>query len=337
MALAEKRRLRLTKQLVLDGLAYGLVRVIVAVIQALPVRTADAFCRFVATVLVRYTRIRRSTFDTNMQLIFPDASAEQRAALGWAMWHHLMLMVCEIAWAQRRLHLANWTEIVRLRGNRLLLEHLLSDRPTVVVTGHYGNFEIGGYLLGLMGFPTVTIARRLDNRYLHRFVERFRGTHGQFMVDKEGCAPLIDRHLSQKGTLSLLADQHAGDKGCWSQFLGADASCHKALALFSLSSGAPMLVSATRRAGRPMYFEATCLAAADPQHDPGEVCSSVRSLTQWYNDQMAMAIASAVEQYWWVHRRWRPKPVRGRAAASTVDRAATSAAAAASEKQTAAA
>ncbi len=315
----------MSKQRLLDGLAYGVLRVLVAVIQALPVDMANSFCRTVATVLARYTRIRRKTFDANMQLIFPDSTQRERDDLCLAMWHHLMLMVCEIAWAQRRLHLANWSKIVRLQGNRLLLEHLLSDRPTVVVTGHFGNFEIGGYLLGLMGFPTVTIARRLDNPYLHRFVERFRGTHGQYMVDKEGCAPFIDRHLSQGGVLSLLADQHAGDKGCWSQFLGADASCHKALALFSMTSGAPMLVSATRRAGRPMFFDATCVAAIDPQNDPDGVCTSVKSLTQWYNDQMAIAIAPAVEQYWWVHRRWRPKPQKAAKASAAADKASAAA------------
>lgn len=291
----------------LDYLAYALLRSLIAVVQVMPLDMADSFCRLLASVLSLPRGIRRGTFDENMQLIFPDATAAQRQALCRAMWHHLMLMVCEIAWAHRRLHLVNWHQVLQLRNNRLLLSHLLSERPTVIVTGHFGNFEIGGYLIGLMGFPTVTIARRLDNAPLHRYVEQFRGTHGQFMVDKEGCAPLIDRHLSRGGTLSLLADQHAGDKGCWTKFMGADASCHKALALFSLTSGAPLLVSATRRAGRPLYFDSGCFAVADPQHDPEGVCHGVRGLTQWYNQHLAATIAPAVEQYWWVHRRWRRK------------------------------
>ncbi len=108
-------------------------------------------------------------------------------------------MICEIAWAPRRLHLTNWTEHLRIRDNRGMLQHLLSGRPTILVTGHYGNFEVCGYAVGLMGFPTLTIARRLDNAYLHEFLEDFRGTHGQFMVDKEGCAPTIERHLAKNG------------------------------------------------------------------------------------------------------------------------------------------
>ncbi len=297
----------------LDFAAYSLLRSLIAVIQTMPLDMADSLCRLLARILAHRRGIRRSTFDQNMRLIFPDATPDQRQTLCRGMWHHLMLMVCEIAWAPRRLHLSNWPSVLRLRHNRVLLKHLLSERPTVLVTGHFGNFEIGGYLIGLMGFPTVTIARRLDNQPLHRYVEQFRSTHGQFMVDKDGCAPLIDRHLSRSGTLSLLADQHAGDKGCWSKFMGADASCHKALALFALTSGAPLLVAATRRAGRPMYFETDCFAVADPQHDPDGICSGVRGLTQWYNHRLAEAIAPAVQQYWWVHRRWRPKPVKATA------------------------
>jgi len=297
-----------------DLCLYGFVRALVAVIQVLPFDMADRFCGVMATLLTRFTSIRRKTLTENFDKIFPDSTKAQRAALTWAMWHHLLLMICEIAWAPRRLHLTNWTKHFRLRDNRVILRHLLSGRPTIMVTGHYGNFEICGYVVGLMGFPTVTIARRLDNGFLHDFLADFRGTHGQFMVDKDGCAPLIDRHLQSGGLVSLLADQHAGDRGCWVDFLGCEASCHKALALFSLTSNAPMVVGYTRRIGRPMQFESGCQSAADPQNDVDGVCGGVRPLTQWYSDQLGATIAPAIEQYWWLHRRWRVKPSKAKAA-----------------------
>ena len=292
---------------IVDSFACLLARTLVATVQAMPLDMADSLCRGLAAALSSPIGLRRTTFDRNMELVFPGATAGQRQSLRRAMWHHLLLMTCEIAWAARRLHLCNWPKIVRLRNNRTLLRQLLSQRPCVVVTGHFGNFEIGGYLVGMMGFPTVTIARRLDNEPIHRFVERFRSKHGQFMVDKEGCAAMIDRHLSQSGALSILADQHAGEKGLWSEFLGVEASCHKALALFTLASGAPMLVSATVRMGRPMWFESGCYAVADPELDSHQACGGVRELTRWYNDRLGELIGASVEQYWWVHRRWRPR------------------------------
>lgn len=293
-----------------DFIAYAFVRLLVAVIQTLPVDMGDSMCRGIAWLASGPLGIRRKVTDANLKLIFPDATDDQRGRLSFAMWHHLLLMVCEIAWAQRRLHLCNWTDHITFRGNRTMLRHMLSDRPTVLVTGHFGNFEVGGYMTGVMGIGTLTIARQLDNRFLHRWVERFRSAKGQMMVDKEGCAATVDDHLKSGGILSLLADQHAGDKGCWVDFMGAPASCHKALSLFSLSSGAPMVVGSTRRiGGRPMQFEIAAHAVADPAVD-AETCAGVTSLTQWYNEHLVATVNDSLEQYWWLHRRWREVPPR---------------------------
>ncbi len=119
----------------------------------------------------------------------------------------------------------------------------------------------------------------------------------------------VDQHLAAGGSLAILADQHGGPKGCWTNFLGVPASCHKALALFSLAGNAPMFVANTRRIdGQPMRFESSCVDAVDPLDDPNEDCVSVTALTQWYNRALAKDINLAIEQYWWLHRRWRTPP-----------------------------
>ncbi len=299
------------RPIVSDFAAYALVRVLIAIVQTLPTDMGDSICRGLARLATGPLRIRRRITQENLSHCFPHATPLELQRLTRAMWHHLLLMSLEVAWAQRRLHLCNWSDHVQFRDNKALLRYLLSDRPTVLVTGHFGNFEIGGYVIGLMGFPSTSIARRLDNRFLDDWVGRFRAARGQFMVDKIGCAPLIEEHLRNGGTLSLLADQHAGEKGCWVNFLGIPASCHKALALFTMSSGAPMITGYTRRIdGVPMKFESGCVAVADPQNDADGVCESVTRLTQWYNAKLADAIRPAVEQYWWLHRRWRTPPER---------------------------
>ncbi|MCO8125068.1 lysophospholipid acyltransferase family protein [Stieleria sp. TO1_6] len=292
-------------------ISYLVVRLVIGLIQTMPLDMGDSLCRILAQFANGRLKIRRRTSAENLSRIFPDATDDQHRAIESGMWHHLLLMVCEIAWAQRRLHLTNWTQYVSFRNNRDILRHCLAKRPVVMVSGHFGNFEIGGYTAGLMGCESVTIARRLDNPFLHDWVERFRSAKGQRMLDKEGCAMEVDQHLAAGGTLAILADQHAGPKGCWTNFLGLPASCHKALALFSLGSNAPMLAGYTRRIdGKPMQFESACIAVADPLDDPAGDCESVTSLTKWYNRQLARGVDRSVEQYWWLHRRWRDPPPR---------------------------
>jgi KDO2-lipid IV(A) lauroyltransferase len=303
-----KSRLHLMRQRALDAIAYAMVRSIVALIQIMPLDMGDRFCRVIATILSGPLPIRKKVIQSTLSQIFPDLPAATEKDLTFAMWHHLMLMVCEVAWAQRRLHRCNWYRHVRFHGSQTMLRSMLSDRPSVYVTGHFGNFEVGGYTMGLMGVRTLAIARRLDNPYLHDWVEDFRSAKGQDVVDKIGCAPIVERHLNEGGMLSLLADQHAGNKGLWTDFCGVPASCHKALALFSLTANAPMMSVYTRRIdGKPMQFESGLLGVVDPAAGT-EDGQSVGQMTEWYNSQLESMIDIAPEQYWWLHRRWRTPP-----------------------------
>ncbi|KLU05914.1 Lipid A biosynthesis lauroyl acyltransferase [Rhodopirellula islandica] len=303
-----KSRLHLMRQRALDAIAYAMVRSIVALIQIMPLDMGDRFCRVIATILSGPLPVRKRVIQSTLSQIFPDLPEPQQKELTFAMWHHLMLMVCEVAWAQRRLHRCNWYRHVRFRGSQTMLRSMLSDRSSVYVTGHFGNFEVGGYTMGLMGVRTLAIARRLDNRFLHDWVENFRSAKGQDVVDKIGCAPIVEKHLQEGGMLSLLADQHAGEKGLWTDFCGVPASCHKALALFSLTANAPMMSVYTRRIdGKPMQFESGLLGVVDPATD-SENGQSVGQMTEWYNRQLESMIDIAPEQYWWLHRRWRTPP-----------------------------
>ena len=309
-----KRQLSAATALTVDFIAYIIVRLLVAVIQTLPYDMGDSVCRALATLAAGAAENPPSGDRGEPAASFPRFGRTIAQASyfcdvasfvvdGFAKSHGLCVG-CIF-----RIGINGWYSATTER----CFDHLLSDRPVVMVTGHFGNFEIGGYVSGLMGFNSLTIARRLDNPFLHRWVERFRGAKGQYMVDKHGCAPEVDRHLKQGGLLSLLADQHAGPKGCWVDFMGVPASCHKALALFTLSSNAPMVIGSTRRIdGQPMRFELACTGVADPENDHQGVCTSMTALTQWYNQRLALAINQSLEQYWWLHRRWREPPPRVR-------------------------
>ena len=295
-----------------DAAAYGVLRVLVAVIQTLPLDMGDRACRWLAAIAGGRLRVRRRTFDENVDKVFPDAEPASRHRLCLQMWHSLLLMAMEIAWADRRLHRCNWSRHFAFGDNREMLSLLLSDRPCISVSGHFGNFEVAGYVTGLMGLRTLAIARTLDNPYLDRWVKRFREAKGQFIVDKSGCATTVDRHLQGGGILAMLADQHAGNRGVWQPFMGVPASCHKALALFVLGGKVPMAVVNTRRIdGRPLRLQTCVDGIIDPDRDPDHpALQSVEGLTRWYNDRLAEGVSHAVEQYWWLHRRWRSPPRR---------------------------
>ena len=294
-----------------DWLVYFLIRVFICVIQSLCMETCLAVCRFLAFLACDVFRIRAAVVDDNLRHVYPRMTSDERRSLSRRMWEHLLLMVCEVAHIRRKVHEANYRDFVTFDDKPLLVRYLLDPRPKVLVTGHFGNFEVAGYVLGLFGFPSFTIARALDNPYLDRFISRFRSSTGQFLLPKDGCTQQVDAILRAGGTLSLLGDQHAGANGCWVDFLGRPASCHKAVALFTLATGAPQLVCYLRRRDEPMKFEVGVIDVADPQTWDSDL-AGVKPLTQWYNERMAEMIHANPEQYWWVHRRWKGEPGKRR-------------------------
>jgi len=252
-------------------------------------------------------RVRRRVVDENLAPVFPELTATERIDLARRMWEHLLLMGCEIFHAPRKIHRTNYRNFVRLERSREIVRNFLDPRPVLLVSGHFGNFEMGGFITGLLGFPTFTVARPLDNPYLDRYINRFRSANGQYIFSNRGSSNQIDRILASGETLSLLGDQHAGPKGCWVDFFGRPASCHKAIALFTLTSGAPLLLGYCRRDGKPMRFEQSIVGLIDPR-DEGPEVGGVKPLTQWYNRALEKAVRDAPDQYWWLHRRWKEKP-----------------------------
>ncbi len=298
-----------------DWAVYAVLRLVICVVQAMSLDACRGLARWIAWLAVDRLRIRDQVLEENLRQAFPDATDARRRDLKRQMWEHLVLMICEIAHAPRRIHQTNWYRYLSIPERRRLVAHLLDDRPLVMVSGHFGNFEMAGFTAGLLGFPTYAIARELDNRYVHRYLDDFRRVKGQYMISKDGSANEVKEHLDRRRTILLLADQHAGPKGCWIEFFGRPASYHKAVAVFALTADAPLVVCSVRRTGNPMHLEIGLEGEIDPRSMPPEL-KGIEPLTQWYNDRLEAIVRRTPGQYWWLHRRWKGEPPKkGRAAA----------------------
>jgi Kdo2-lipid IVA lauroyltransferase/acyltransferase len=301
---------------IIDYLGYLVVRIFVCVVQAMPIETCAVVARWLATICSSVLKIRRRVVEDNLKHAFPEMSAPQRKRLAWRMWEHLFLMVIEVIHAPRKIHHTNWRDYVTLVNAEEIIRAFFDDRPTVLICGHYGNFELSGYVLGVLGFPSFTIARALDNPYLDRFLNEFRAITGQYILSKSGSSGEVEEVLARGGILAMLADQHAGRKGCWVEFFGRPASSHKGIALFTLASEAPTIFCFARRTGRPLELEMGTDEILEPREMPAEM-RTVTGITKWYTRHLERTIRQAPEQYWWLHRRWREYQPRRKRTART--------------------
>lgn len=294
-----------------DLAAYVAVRTAICVVQSLPRPACERWARRTAAFLANRLRIRRAVVRDNLATAFPAAPPAERRAIAQGMWEHLLLMVVEIAHANRVIHKTTWRRYLRIHGMEEMVRLLWLERPKVILSGHFGNFELAAYLFGLFGLRIFSVARELDNPLLDRFVTDFRESRGQRILPKKGSAPDVAQVLEENGAIGLLGDQAAGPKDCRVEFFGRPATVHKAIGVFALSAAAPVIVcSATRREGL-FQFDLRIEGVADPAAGGAET-ADLRALSQWYTDLLERAIRRAPAQYWWVHRRWRQRRAKAR-------------------------
>ncbi|MDR2438078.1 MAG: lysophospholipid acyltransferase family protein [Planctomycetaceae bacterium] len=295
---------------VIDYLVYLFVRILFCAVQSLSLKMGHTLARCLAWLFTDIIPIRQDLLHKNIQTAFPEKTYQERRHLIRLMWEHLFLMGVEIALANRQIRDLNWSHHIQLTGALPLLSLLHQNRPIILVTGHFGNFEIGGFSLGILTYPSNSVARSLDNPFLNRFIKNFRESTGQFLVSKNGGAPEILRVLENNGLMAFLADQSAGSKGCMVNFFGKPASTFKAIALLSLQFKAPIVVCYSLRKTNergefePMRFEMYVTDILDPLHLPPDI-QNIKEITQWFTLKLEEGIRRHPEQYWWLHRRWK--------------------------------
>jgi KDO2-lipid IV(A) lauroyltransferase len=302
-----RRRRRSLATRVADVATYVAVRVAICVVQALPRHSCERWIRGLSTILAHRLRIRHAVVRDNLRRAFPEATVAERREIIRGMWEHLLLMVVEIAHANRVINRTTWRRHLRIHGMEEMVRQLWLERPKVILAGHYGNFELAAYLFGLFGFRIFSVARELDNPLLDRFVTEFRESRGQRILPKRGSAPDVAEVLAENGAIGLLGDQSAGPKSCEVVFFGHPANVHKAIGVFALTSSAPVLVCSATRRRRLFDFDLRLEGVLDPA-EGGPEAAHARALAQWYTSLLERTICREPAQYWWVHRRWRRKP-----------------------------
>ncbi len=293
---------------VLDYLVYLAVRLLVGVCQALSVERSYEIADRLAYLLYRVDTRHRLVAMENLRHAFGDRFTEaERDRIVRGVYRHFCRMIMEMLHIPRKLHLTTWRERITLNGHEKVVDRLLEGGPVIMLSGHFGNWEMAGYLFGVFGFPSHSIARTLDNPYLDSFLRSFRERTGQKLIPKKGGYDDMLAVLQSGGVLSFLADQDAGPRGLFVDFFGRPASTHKAIALLAIEYNAPVIVGYARRIGPGFRYEVGCPDLITPEQWSVEP-DPVRYITQRYTTALQRAIELAPEQYLWLHRRWKHEP-----------------------------
>ena len=193
----------------------------------------------------------------------------------------------------------------------ILEEAIARNRGVVLISAHFGGWEVGG--LAIMGLvPNVrTVARALDNEYLDRDLGRIRARTGAEVIDRRRAARALLKALQEKATVVLLPDQAVLPReGVLVPFLGRPGWTTPAPAKMAARVGATIVFAFCIPDGPTRHrleFDESIHVdqLSEEERDPA-------SLTKRINDVISRRIAGRPELWLWMHDRWKGTGTGGR-------------------------
>ncbi len=181
----------------------------------------------------------------------------------------------------------------------------------IIVTGHLGNWELGGALLAGLGLPVLAVVKRQANRRFDRRLEGLRRRLGIETVTMARAGHRIPEAVAGGAVVALVADQDAGSRGVFVPFLGRPASTFRGPAYLSLRTGAPLMFGFVVRDGegyRTEIEEVAHAGAPDAEAVAGDAVAAEAELTRRWVGRLEAAVRRWPGQYFWFHRRWKTRP-----------------------------
>lgn len=285
-------------------LEYVLARGLEAGVSLLPEGAARRVGEGIGAVVRGPLGIRRETVEANLRRAFPDASPAWIAERVVESYRHLgreAVAMIRLSRLTREEVIAR-TEIPRFEEVEAVLKE---GRGALLVTGHYGNWEVAAAAVAARGYPIDAVVKRQRNLLVDARVQAARARLGVGTIDMGEAPRSIPRSLARGHAVGIVADQDARAAGVWVPFFGVPTSSFRGPALFALRFGAPVFAAVARRLEDGRY---SVEYDRIPVQDTGELERDVLRLTAALAAHLEREIRREPGQYFWFHKRWKTRP-----------------------------
>ena len=250
--------------------------------------------------------IRREVVRENLRRAFPDADVTWIDEVTRASFRHLgrevaaMLRLARLDAAEIRelvdVPAHHWAELTAARAE---------GRGLLLVTGHYGNWEMAAAAVAARGIPIEAIVKQQSNPLVDARIAATRRHFGVGTISMDDAPRRVPRALLSGHAVGIVADQDARDAGVHVPFFGIPASSARGPALFALRLGTPLFAAVARRLQAGDYR--ISIERIDTRRSDS-LDSDVERVTAALAAHLEREIRIDPAQYFWFHKRWKTPP-----------------------------
>ena len=294
----------------MQTLLYWAAKCIVLCIQALPLRGAAVLGNAGGVVAHFFDARHRRVTRSNLRTAFPDKPEKEIRSIVRENFRRIgENYACAIKTAS--MSFEEISRVCPVIGSEKLKSPTSPLINRIVAIGHFGNFEIYTILSRFApGYKGATTYRALRQPGLNRLLLELRTASGCLCFERRTQAKELMRALNDRGIIiGILSDQHAGNKGVWGPFFGVECSTTSAPAVFALRYDSPLSTAIVYRVGLGRWQ----IEVGDeiPTHDETGEPRTVEAIMGDVNVVFEAAIRRDPANWFWVHKRWKPRAIIG--------------------------
>ncbi|MFA3782936.1 lysophospholipid acyltransferase family protein [Melioribacteraceae bacterium 4301-Me] len=270
----------------------------------LKLKRTRKFAKLFALFVYYCVPIRKKIVFSNLQKAFPSLSAKEISMIAKKNYFNIILTFFELMYfpymkKEELLTLAECDEL------KLVIEKYNERKGLILITGHYGSWEIGAAWVGAKtNIPMYVMAKPQRNRYVTEWINKAREKFGNKVVPLGVSVREIYSVIKNGGLIGVVGDQRGPKEGLRVNFLGNETAVYSGTAQIAIKTNCPILVGLIERKADLNYkiflYEINPLSLQGERTD-----DKVKMLNQKYFNLLEKHVKEHPEQWFWMHKIWK--------------------------------
>jgi KDO2-lipid IV(A) lauroyltransferase len=286
----------------LQKVFYNLIMMLGVLVRSISRGKSTAVARFFGDVGYDFLKVRRKLVTQNLMLTFPEKSLSEIDTIARQVYRNQAENVIEMLRLPMIKTTVDAALLLDIDASEVLAKTIVQKKGGVLLSAHFGNWELFGLCAGLLVTPTTIVVKRLKNAAIDQQINTWRTMHGNRIVYKGQALREGMRTLKNGGILTVLGDQSDPGGSFYTEFLGRRTSVFLGPAYLALKVGVPLFVGMCRRIGDGRYIveceeiDMTGLGTAK---------TDAEELARRYTKVLERYIYQYPEEWFWLHNRWK--------------------------------
>lgn len=244
----------------------------------------------------------------NLAMAFPEKTEAERARILRAEFASLGRQLAEVCQFPRYTR-ENVEQVVVYDGLENYENAYARGKGVLFLTAHFGGWELSAFTHSLHGHWMHVVVRAMDNAYLDRLIRQYRMMHGNQIVEKDDFVRGLLAAMRAGEVVGILMDTNmTPPQGIFVDFFGIPACTASGLARIALKTDAAVVPTFTIWDAALGKYRLRFDPAVELVHtDDSE--ADIKANTQRFTSIIEDYVRKYPEQWLWVHRRWKTRPV----------------------------